>query len=1059
MQRNVLGKDLFDELHQQAISRVLAPVGKKRKVSPVLQRHNIEMFKENKGFELVIELARLGEKCSLSLMLDFLEPVTGTLHFLKEETSLKISEELLILFEIRLATLSEIDLKEIEYASIDQMYNVLKDLNNAADSKEAALTKIAKISIQLMNTSYIQKKLLGLSTIKDMLPKKTEQTGYELRSPEKLFKEPGLVETILGENANAEIIRKADTIFGYMLESGKFDTKHLEMLWKCCQEKHEGIIRASLDLLLNSLPKMQYKLLHELFEKIGQMALISETSMVFLRDYTEKVLQIITEREGRLLSPLLENMTEPETSKKKGPEIDKYKMYDLELFWKVFQDTTKSPGKIKDLAITGLAQILKKFPALADMYIQKAVESIKCEDTLVRSIQLLKEIDFTNIKGVKGKDFTYDLKGMNERCCIIKNVIKSCENYHMNVKKELDSKGFRMADAMNMVIFIQQTTLQHFGTGFTFARQAALYLAFLEYFCSKGHISLLPEDVLVLWECYVQHGICEAHSDMLFNIVTKESKDPKDSNRFTLFQDKVAKVFFDQILCAASSVSAKLTENGFECFKKYMEWANEKDFVPGREYTNIQGLDSLWGICFESPYEQLQNKAKDYLVDVIEQQCDRYKQKRRDIIANALETALSNANKDLTSTAKIKTALKIIAALIERIERLKVEDVGPEYSALPLMDFEIYRNGSESFDKISINENMKLSHLKSLLSSVYKVNKSLIVLRKHPEKEVIDESYDYYLSNLKRVTGNKLIVEILSLGIPVKETPRFLLANSGTFGQLLQLLKAPSENVVNEVWELMMCLPINESFRNKLVNLVFAKGKVKKGWAEFLGISKDYESVELVYYLYVLNEIHHSTEEGIEYMRIFMKKGGVAFLLSVFDAKKKSIRVKLNTTCLEYIIRLVTLYLNPDTYSVVFPNIEDSLRIWNDVLDLMGLINYSQSSDTKMNLKTQIILFDVCCSFHEAIANIDLRLISQINNEKYQTTLKQCTSLLQLTKYRLFPKQLRAYFEKNERIGLSTLQTGKICRRSETPKRFYWFAHSRFLTTRTKMLQQIKSLL
>ena len=58
--------------------------------------------------------------------------------------------------------------------------------------------------------------------------------------------------------------------------------------------------------------------------------------------------------------------------------------------------------------MAALTRILNKNPEMADDYVQKAIECIKAEQTVIRSIQLLKDIDFAG--GVAKK---YDLKGMN----------------------------------------------------------------------------------------------------------------------------------------------------------------------------------------------------------------------------------------------------------------------------------------------------------------------------------------------------------------------------------------------------------------------------------------------------------------------------------------------------------------------------------------------------------------------------------------------------------------------------------------------------------------------
>lgn len=211
-----------------------------------------------------------------------------------------------------------------------------------------------------------------------------------------------------------------------------------------------------------------------------------------------------------------------------------------------------------------------------------------------------------------------------------------------------------------------------------FEKQAGMYIDFVSYYITKGGLWLGKEELLRLWKCYVDEGLCESHSKLLFLALENEQKSNNVGSRFALFQDDTATYFFNEILCNINLVKTKLTQSEFALFKIYMLWANEKEqpspikdtqqkeaVVTKSPLENIKGLPTLWTISFNKELPAISEQGRNFIVEIVERLLLRFKGKRKEITEKALEMAL-NQVKDVTNLQDVRIALNIIDAIIER---------------------------------------------------------------------------------------------------------------------------------------------------------------------------------------------------------------------------------------------------------------------------------------------------------------------------------------------------------------------------------------------------------
>ena len=107
----------------------------------------------------------------------------------------------------------------------------------------------------------------------------------------------------------------------------------VDMIWVCCSEKHEDIVRASLDLvqeLALCMPLEKINLFSSKFKSIKE-ADFDEKLVVFLKNYTLNTMKNITKLRASVKTSIVNKFI-----KGKEVKIDESKYIDLSLFWQIF---------------------------------------------------------------------------------------------------------------------------------------------------------------------------------------------------------------------------------------------------------------------------------------------------------------------------------------------------------------------------------------------------------------------------------------------------------------------------------------------------------------------------------------------------------------------------------------------------------------------------------------------------------------------------------------------------------------------------------------------------
>ena len=287
---------------------------------------------------------------------------------------------------------------------------------------------------------------------------------------------------------------------------------------------------------------------------------------------------------------------------------------------------------------------------------------------------------------------------------------------------------------------------------------------------------------------------------------------------------------------------------------------------------------------------------------------------------------------------------------------------------------------------------MHFSNLKNLISSKFKVHKKRFTIRSYSTRVEFDDKCDYWLTSFKRLCDNKMIFEEKKLDIPLKETPRFILSNSGLFIRLLELLKSSNEEVVKEVWKLVASIPSNEELENKLKKLSFNENPEKEKtlieWENYLQIAGNYDSPLLVYSLNLLKTLLIGKDIEKSYKEKFLKKGGLTFMSSVFSKKNNAIKSKLNVKCLEFSMRIMSAYINEETYSILLSNSNSEEALWKDIFDILQWL-IIQNNGKELDQESEFSLYWSCCNIHLNMARVKPKNAQELLKKEYIEIIKE----------------------------------------------------------------------
>ena len=169
----------------------------------------------------------------------------------------------------RFESLDEKEIKDINRDNVLAAINSVKGFLRLSYSEEQAekivITNELGFFLKLIESPFLEKRLNGLSEIRNMIEKvddyleqkhyKPFRQAFSLSSDDLAdwMKQNSILEKILNENAHAELIKRTSTILIFLAKKERLTKEIIELLWKSQQDKHEDIIRVVYDIIINIL--------------------------------------------------------------------------------------------------------------------------------------------------------------------------------------------------------------------------------------------------------------------------------------------------------------------------------------------------------------------------------------------------------------------------------------------------------------------------------------------------------------------------------------------------------------------------------------------------------------------------------------------------------------------------------------------------------------------------------------------------------------------------------------------------------------------------------------
>lgn len=165
--------------------------------------------------------------------------------------------------------LTENEIKEIDKDILRETIDILKRYIKIYEPQSAdQIAELYELNIaaKYLRCPFFEKRVRGINDLKDIYYKVKNSTQPNKQSldnqgieytkwlnPEKYANwiiSEGIIDFIFRENPHVELIKRSTEIMRLLaLDEVLFTSELVDLMWSCCREKHEDIVRATFDLI------------------------------------------------------------------------------------------------------------------------------------------------------------------------------------------------------------------------------------------------------------------------------------------------------------------------------------------------------------------------------------------------------------------------------------------------------------------------------------------------------------------------------------------------------------------------------------------------------------------------------------------------------------------------------------------------------------------------------------------------------------------------------------------------------------------------------------------
>ena len=711
------------------------------------------------------------------------------------------------------------------------------------------LTEIAELELALrfLTCPYFEKRLRGINEIKEMT-EKIDIHEHILRNNGQInlissqFKTTKYLnattfikwifnnkvfDLILGDSLHVEIVKRSHDILKFM---GKFESipvELLDLLWNACEGKHEAIVRVIYDTIIAISGYLTEEGIKRLNNKIESIPYDqhSELTLNLIKSWALNTLPKMNDIYD-LTNDLQDDdyviaLTTSSSENQWNLGIDESRFYCVGLLWRLLQDSAPLSTHISELALNSLGLVLKERPCakLRKLYLYRCFENVKMNESVSQSINIIHSIlhnNYFNNESSLGR-ILEELDGVFD---IIDILVTNMQKYRNLCYDALKNKNYTEDDK-------EKAFVGKYSYNINFNNR----LIFLEYLITNHGYELYLEEkhIEILWELYVSNPIFDSDRIFFLKWIGRKPEISRFNESNYLIKKELVPFFFEKILCNHKKFDfINLSIEGFECFSFYFKLINEIQekfrIIKGNTFLiddmSFEGKEALWSIFLNCKVPQTIEGCVNLLVECNMKLSDTIADQKK-IIWEEFTNRCMNLLKEGSEKQNERLITKAVMILMNFFDRFegknKYETKNDNFKFLNHQITVTTMLKPENQAKyLQMGIQQPIGILKRKIAEAYglALNEFKVFAKSIPlEVEDDDTPLNHF-----GLSGPFFVQRINPKGNELNEYhPRHIIAENSEYIDLLfTLLSEEHSEAVNDIWELLMRLPINERIKKAL---------------------------------------------------------------------------------------------------------------------------------------------------------------------------------------------------------------------------------------------------
>ncbi|KAF2075266.1 hypothetical protein CYY_003442 [Polysphondylium violaceum] len=769
-----------------------------------ISEHEAKIFVENDGFVLLTNRIE-NFKCSFETIKNILNTIKKlTKKYDKIELN-QIEHLINIVFQ-KILNYSDEEFKNENKKDLDLIVKSLTGIvnNQGIENNLHEMIQHSNLQVYLkcFKSPSLEKRNAGLNDIIRFC--RHDNHGFMLRNqpsfnyfpPNKIsewIKENQVIETLYGETMHIQLIQKCTDILKFLAEHSAFERKYLDLIWNAAEGKHETIENVIYDTIGNIASSLPVEDIDYLFDKVSKIP---------YSHYTQHTLHLIR--------ALTQRITSDSNYIPKGVEI----------LWNLIQDSCEVNIDLAEQALGSLQDSLTFFPNLKAEYLKKSIETIENHQSVILCLRLIYFV-ITSLSGrKKGLGFNNNNNNnnnnhLNHQELDLPTIISQVEEQYHLVEllfKHMVFYNQKCKEILKNNIYAgyDESSLRYstFVGKYSHTSQVYDYLNFLGFIYEKSSLVLHQDYIDILWNTFVVSPILVLDRGVFFGWIEKNLMLKK--SEILYFLSKFQNLAFDDLDIAGVNFY-------IFCMTAIKEYntMNRAQHHHQQQTQPTTGLDDLWRIVLQARDEEVGKIAIAYLIE----QYTRSVKFPEDFLA-ACMTRLANVPTQEGAVLDDSTRI-LVTRCLSLIKRF-LEDFGPRisdsfkrhYSPQILVHFSSQKHPRFSLE---IKSNETIGNLKYLVSHKVGIASPHCICFSHQGKIMLE---DHETLELFRVSNGDTI-SFQEISEPRHSEPMHCIHidfDQNNFELLFSLLNYDSK-IAQDVWELLMLLPVNQHILHDITHL------------------------------------------------------------------------------------------------------------------------------------------------------------------------------------------------------------------------------------------------